>query len=137
MFLIDTNVISEGRKGLRANAGVMAFFRDTPESLIFLPVQVVGELQSGVERIRRRGDTQQADLLASWLEVILSEYSDRILDFERESARLWGVLMARNNQHAIDRQIAAIAMIHDMTLVTRNFRDVSDTGVRLINPFID
>ena len=135
MFLIDTNVISEVRKGMSANPGVMAFMRDTPESLVYLPVQALGELQSGVERVRRRGDAVQAGLLTQWLETLLSDYEDRILDFDRESARLWGMFMGRSNQHAIDRQMAAIAMTHDMTLVTRNVKDVVDTGVRVIDPF--
>ena len=66
---------------------------------------------------------------------MLAEHSARILNFDLDCAQVWGALMAPNPQHPIDKQIAAIALIHDLTLVTRNSADFAGTGVRLHNPF--
>ncbi|MGC3965096.1 MAG: type II toxin-antitoxin system VapC family toxin [Rhodocyclaceae bacterium] len=136
MFLIDTNVISEIRKGKNAHRGVLGFFkRNADEERMYLTVQTIGELRQGVERVRDRGDTVQAQQLERWLDSVLQDYSDRILDFDAESAQVWGRLMSPNNQHPIDKQIAAIALIHDLTVVTRNVADFDQTGVRIIDPF--
>ena len=105
------------------------------ESRMYLAVQTIGELRRGVERIRARGDDVQAKLLEKWLQAIIQDYSDKILAFDEDSAQVWGRLMSPNNQHSIDKQIAAIALIHDLTVVTRNVADFSETGARLFNPF--
>jgi toxin FitB len=137
LFLIDTNVISEIRKGRNAHRGVLEFFqRNADEDRMYLPVQTIGALRQGVERIKARGDTAQAQKLEQWLDSILQDYSDRILDFDAESAQVWGRLMSPNNQHPIDKQIAAVALIHDLTVVTRNVADFCRTGVRVIDPFV-
>ena len=133
MWLVDTNVISERRKGQRADQGVVEFV-DRAEHEIFLPVQVVGELFSGVEWLRRRGDFPQAALLENWLRLILQRYSSRILAFDLECAKTWGSLMGVNDQHIVDRQIAAIALTYDLTVVTRNTGHFADTGARTFNP---
>lgn len=136
MFLIDTNIISEARKGRKANSGVRGFFAtNADEGRMYLAVQTIGELRQGVEKIRARGDETQAMLLEKWLDATLQGYSDKILAFDQESAQVWGRLMSPNNQHPIDKQIAAIALIHDLTVVTRNENDFAETGVRIINPF--
>lgn len=135
MFLVDTNVISEARKGAKADRGVRAFFDVHAEDGFYLAVQTIGELRLGVERIRLRGDTGQALLLEKWLERLLRDYADRILGFDPDCAQVWGRLMASGNQNPIDKQIAAIALIHDLTVATRNVADFSTTGVRLVNPF--
>lgn len=137
MFLVDTNVISEARKGRRADPGVVAFWteaarNDTP---IFLASVTIGELRRGVELIRRRGDQQQGELLAQWLEQVLVDYGDRVLSLDCDAAQLWGRLRALNPQHGIDKQIAAIALLHGLTVVTRNTTDFADCGVALRNPF--
>ena len=134
MFLVDTNVLSEGRKGRKADPGVVEFLERTEHEL-FLPVQVIGELRSGIERLRQRGDLPQALWLETWFRVILQEYSQRILPFDIECAKLWGALMGVNNQHAVDKQIAAIALVYDLTVVTRNIAHFDGTGIRLVNPF--
>ncbi len=135
MFLVDTNVISEARKGAKADAGVRAFFRATGEDDIHLAVQTIGELRQGLERIRARGDAQQASLLERWLGTVTEQYADRILDFDRECAEVWGKLMSAHPQHPIDKQIAAIALMHDLTIVTRNTSDFEGAGAQLMNPF--
>jgi predicted nucleic acid-binding protein len=135
MFLVDTNVISERRKGPRSDPGVVSFL-DRTDSELFLPIQVIGELRRGVEILRLRGDLPQAVRLETWLHSILEEYQRRILMFDMQCALTWGVLTAVNDQHAVDKQIAAIALVYDLTVVTRNTTDFAGTGVRLINPFV-
>lgn len=135
MFLLDTNVVSELRKGVRTNPGVRAFFSALKPEEIYLAVQTIGELRRGVESIRGRGDVQQADSLEGWLNDVVASYSGRILDFDLECAQLWGRLLSPNPQNSIDKQIAAIGLIYDLTVATRNTADFGSSGVRLLNPF--
>ena len=137
MYLIDTNVISELRKGERANQGVVRFLRAADPGTLFLPVQTLGELRKGIETIRLRRDLDQAQRLEQWLDVIVRTYRDQVLDFDHECAQMWGRLMAQSPQHPIDRQIAAIALLYHFTVVTRNTPDFNGTGVRVLNPFVD
>ncbi len=135
MYLIDTNVVSELRKGARADIGVSAFFAALDPQHIHLAVQTIGELRRGLENVRGRGDHAQADRLESWLDDITSDYAERLLGFDLDCAQVWGKLMSPDPQHPIDKQIAAIALIHDLTVVTRNTADFASTGARLLNPF--
>ena len=137
MYLVDTNVISDARKKSKANKGVRAFFKQAieNETPMFISVVTVGELRRGVELIRHRGDTRQANQLEKWLEALLVEYKDSILDINQDIAQLWGRLRVPHPENALDKQIAATALIYDLTVVTRNHRDFSNTGVRLLNPF--
>lgn len=137
MYLIDTNVISEARKRSKANKGARAFFKQAiaDETPMFISVVTVGELRCGVEQIRHRGDNRQAKLLEKWLDTLLVEYRDFILDINQDIAQLWGRLRVPHPENALDKQIAATALIHDLTVVTRNHKDFSRTGVRLLNPF--
>lgn len=137
MYLIDTNVISEARKRSKANKGVRAFFNQAiaDETPMFISVVTVGELRRGVDLIRHRGDTRQANQLERWLETLLVEYRDSILDINQDIAQLWGRLRVPHPENALDKQIAATALIYDLTVVTRNHKDFSKTGVRLLNPF--
>ena len=137
MFLIDTNVISEARKGQRADAGVQAFWAAaaSDETPLFLAAVTIGELRRGVELIRHRGDHPQALLLEQWLLEVLQTYGDRVLDLDGDAAQIWGRLRVPNPHNALDKQIAAIALLHDLTVVTRNTADFTSCGVRLLNPF--
>ena len=137
MYLIDTNVISEGRKGARANAGVRDFFKRVASNQppVFLSVVTVGELRRGVELIRHRGDVAQANRLEKWLQLLLRHYEDYILDVDADVAQLWGRLRVPHYENALDKLIAATALIHNLTVVTRNHDDFSKTGVRVLNPF--
>lgn len=135
MYLLDTNVISELRKGGRANAGVTAFFAILAPEDIYLSVVTIGEIRRGLENVRARGDREQAGRLEAWLDKVVTDFSDRILDFDLECAQVWGKLMSPHPQHPIDKQIAAIALIYDLTVVTRNTDDFVSSGVRSLNPF--
>ena len=137
MYLVDTNVISEARKKTKANRGVRSFFKQVIEDEIsvFMSVVSVGELRRGVESIRYRGDTRQANQLEKWLANLLVEYQDHILDINQDIAQLWGRLRAPHPENVLDKQIAATALIYELTVVTRNHRDFVKTGVRVLNPF--
>ena len=138
MYLIDTNVISEARKA-RANADVGAFFDsvDAANEPIYLSAITIGELRRGVELIRHRGDLDQTNLLETWLTTLLSDFADRILAFDAEAAQVWGRLRVPVPSNALDKQIAAIALVNDLTVVTRNTADFDGTGVRVTNPFTE
>ena len=138
MYLIDTNVISEARKQGRANPGVIAFLEQVAarDEAVYLSVVSVGELRRGVELIRHRGDVPQAQLLEAWLTDILDQYGDNILAFDSETAQVWGRLRVPHAEHELDKQIAATALVNDLTVVTRNTADFGGTGVKLKNPFL-
>ena len=139
MYLVDTNVISEVRKKSKANKGVRTFFKQAIEDEIqmFISVVTVGELRRGVESIRYRGDVRQANQLEKWLGALLTEYRDHILDFNQDIAQLWGRLRVPHPENALDTQIAATALIYELTVVTRNHNDFIKTGVRVLNPFAE
>ena len=136
--MIDTNVVSEARKKERANPGVIDFFAQTAvrEKAIYLSVVSVGKLRRGVELVRRRSDARQADLLTTWLNDVLEQYRENILDFDTDSAQVWGVLRVPRAEHELDKQIAAIALVNRLTVVTRNTADFAGTGVKVKNPFL-
>lgn len=137
MYLLDTNVISEVRKRAGANPGVRDFFRHVFDDKIrtFISVVTVGELRRGVEAVRFRGDKHQAGRLEQWLEGLLEEYADHVLEIDAPIAQMWGALRVPHPQNALDKQIAATAFIHGLTVVTRNEKDFACTGVPVLNPF--
>lgn len=138
MYLIDTNVISEARKKSRANPGVIDFFHRVANTgdPVYLSVITIGELRRGVELIRLRGDAEQAGLLEDWLSAVLDQYADKVLAFDADAAQVWGRLRVPNPEHALDKQIAATALVHDLIVVTRNSADFAGTGVKVMNPFV-
>jgi len=136
MYLIDTNVISELRKGSKSNLGVQRFFESIQSESIYISVLTLGEIRRGCENIRQRGDTLQASQLENWLKEITREYKNKILSFDDECAQVWGKLMSPHKSNPIDKQIAAIAMINQLAVVTRNVDDFRETGVQMINPFM-
>lgn len=139
MYLIDTDVISEVRKEEKANPGVRQFFHDCHRDNVpmYLSAVTIGELRQGVEIIRHRGDEPQARLLERWLERVIDRFDDAILSFDKEVAEIWGRLRVPNRENPLDKQIAATALINDLTVVTRNTTHYAPTGVRIFNPFTE
>ena len=112
MYLVDTDVISEARKGERANRGVRDFFQNARQGAVplYLSAVSVGELRQGVEAIRIRGDVLQAGRLERWLMQITSDYAENILAFDEEIAQIWGCLRDPHPENPLEKQIAATAM---------------------------
>lgn len=133
-WLIDTNVLSELRKGQRADAGVRRWFEETADGDLFTSALVVGEIRRGVESIRRR-DRAAAAALSRWLEALVERFGDRLLPIDAAVASRWGELNVPDPVPTVDGLLAATALVHDLTLVTRNGRDVARTGVQVLNPF--
>jgi toxin FitB len=138
MYLFDTNILSELRKGDRANPNVISFYRQVSQqnSPLYISVITIGELRRGVDLIQYRGDFAQAQILEVWLQTLLNDYANNILNFGAEEAQVWGRLRVPHPENALDKQIAATALIYDLILVTRNVQDFAGTGVKLYNPFL-
>ena len=132
MYLLDTNVVSELRRP-RPDAAVVEWVAGTPDRQ-FLSVVVIGELTRGVELLRRT-DLHQGQALTEWLTALIHDFADSILPVTVQVAVAWGRLAARRPLPTGDGLIAATALVHDLTLVTRNVRDFEGTGVQLLNPF--
>lgn len=137
MYLVDTDVISEQRKRDKANPGAREFFKEASRSgaAVYLSVITVGELRTGVERIRHRGDRPQAARLERWLNAILAQYEEFILPVDAAIAEIWGRLRVPHPENPLDKQIAATALVYGLTVVTRNSSDFSSTGADILNPF--
>jgi len=134
MFLLDTNVISELRKGDKCDARVAAWYAGIPEVDLFISVIVAGEIRRGVERLRRR-DPLQAESLDRWLREIEQSYDDRVLPIDARVADVWGRISAIRSVPVADALLAATVRVHDMILVTRNSSDVEGLGAAVLNPF--
>ena len=132
-YLLDTNIISETRK-LRADDGVITFLSAADATGLFLSVLTLGELRKGVAA-KRRDDPVAADALAAWVDGIETTFADRVLPVDAAAARRWGELSAGRSVPVIDTLIAATAISHGLTLVTRNTRDVQSAGVPLFDPW--
>ena len=129
-FLLDTNVVSEIRRGRDAN--VAAWAGEVADGDLYLSVLTLGEIRKGIERLRRR-DPEQAEVFAVWLEQLRENFANRILSVDASVAEAWGQLNAPGERKTVDSLIAATALIHDLTVVTRNTRDFAGCEVRLLN----
>jgi toxin FitB len=132
-YLLDTNVVSELRRR-RPNREVVRWIEDAPTTSLFLSVLVVGEIRQGVERLRSR-DSIQAGLLEEWLEGLRRDFTDRILPVTTPVAEAWGRLVAPAPLPVVDALIAATALVHGLTLVTRDTGALERTGVPLLDPW--
>jgi toxin FitB len=133
-YLIDTNIISEVRKGKRCDPNVADWYQKIADASLYLSVLVIGEIRKGVEIVRLK-DAFQATALENWLVAVDRAFGERILPVDRAVAHEWGRLSARRPLPVIDGLLAATAKVHRMTLVTRNTADISDLGVHILNPF--
>lgn len=133
-YLLDSNIVSELRKRERADAGVRQWLAGVDDAELFLSVLTVGELRRGIESIHRR-DRARALALNRWFHALVTEYEERILLVDQKVAEEWGRMNAVATLPAIDSLLAATAHVHGLTLVTRNTKDVTRTGVPYLNPF--
>lgn len=133
MYLLDTDVISELRRR-RRNRNVVAWNSDVSAADLFLSVVTIGEIELGIARQRVRNPSFAKDL-ANWLEVTLRAYEERILPLTVGIARRWGRLAAQLGNKQLDLAIAATALEHGVTVVTRNVSDFEPTGVTVLDPF--
>lgn len=133
-YLLDTNVISELRKGDRANANVASWFAELADEEIFLSVLTIGEIRRGIESVRRR-DPDSAAALDRWLALLTEAHGDRIIPIDRAIAEEWGRMNVPDPLPVVDGLLAATARMLGLTLVTRNIADVKGTGAELLDPF--
>lgn len=133
-FLLDTNVVSEIRKR-SPHPKVESWFGSVGATDLFLSVLVVGEIRQGIERLARH-DPEQASVFENWLGQLLHGYGDRVIPITADVADAWGRLNADRVLPVVDGLLAATALVHGWTLVTRNVEDVESTGVRVLNPWL-
>ena len=134
MYLLDTNVVSELRRP-SPHRSVLSWIQDTPAERLFLAAVTIGEIQVGIE-VTREQDPNRAAELETWLDLVLASYS--VLDVDTAAFREWARLMHRqSNTLNQDAMIAAVAIVHRLTIVTRNVRDFNQLGVQVLDPFAD
>jgi toxin FitB len=133
-YLVDTNVVSEVRKGLACDPNVAAWYASVEQNELRLSALVIGEIRTGVEALKRRSPPR-ARALERWLLLVVDLFADRIIAIDRRVADRWGHLHAHARRPAVDGLMAATALVHGLTVVTRNVRDFSPTGVPCLNPF--
>ena len=133
-FLLDTNILSELRKGNRCDLGVRQWIENVPSEELYVSVVVLGEIRQGVERIRMRDQTQ-ARTLEKWLQNVTLHFADRILLVDENVADQWGRLGVRQPVPVLDAFLAATALAHDLAVVSRDHEGFRNTGVKVLNPF--
>jgi toxin FitB len=133
-YLIDTNVISELRKGERADPAVTSWFAALADEEVYLSVLTIGEIRRGIESIRRR-DPDAGAALDSWLGRVYGAHRDRIVGIDRAIAEEWGRMNVPELLPVIDGLLAATAKVTGLVVATRNSEDFAGSGVSLVNPF--
>jgi len=131
-FLLDTNVVSEIRRGRDPN--VRAWAEAVEDVELYLSVLTLGEIRKGVELLRGR-DPEQAEVFARWLHDLRARFAERILAIEVRIAEEWGRLNAAATRNTVDSLIATTARVHGLIVVTRNTSDFEGCGVSLLNPW--
>ncbi len=132
-YLLDTNILSETRKK-QADERVMSFLSAAEPSALFISVLSLGELRKGVA-LKIRSDADGAKRIGAWVDGLEFSFGERILGVDTAIARQWGELSAQRSRPVIDTLLAATALVHKLTLVTRNISDVHDLGVKLLDPW--
>ena len=133
-YLLDTNVLSELRKGLRADRAVLGWAEERRRESHYVSVLSLGEVRRGIEMLRGRASVRRAEL-EEWLGRMLEDYEDSILGVSVEVADRWGRLGAERSIPVVDGLLAATALEHGLTLATRNGKDFLGMGVKVENPF--
>jgi predicted nucleic acid-binding protein len=132
-FLFDTVVLSELRRA-KPSRKVVQWIKAQKADSLFISVVSIGEIERGIEKARK-SDAVFAAELEQWLETLLNLYADRVLQVSANAARLWGRLSARLGHDGADLLIAATALTHGSTVVTRNVKHYAPTGARVFDPF--
>lgn len=133
-YLIDTNIISEVRKGAQCDPHVAAWYAAVDDGELYLSVLVLGEIRKGIERARAKLPAQ-AKALEDWLITVTHSFAERILPIDQAAAEEWGRMSAKRPVSTTDALLAATAKVNGMILVTRNVTDVADLGADILNPF--
>lgn len=132
MFLLDTNIVSELRRP-KPHGAVLAWIEAVPSDRLFLSAVTVGEIQAGIEATREQ-DLPKADEIEAWLDLTVEDF--QILPMDAAAFRTWARIKHRRAGPLVeDAMIAATALVHRLTVATRNVRDFRDFGVDLVNPF--
>ncbi len=134
-FLVDTNVLSELRKGNRCDPAVRAWATALADEELFISALTIGEIRRGIESIRRR-DPKAATALDGWLARIHATHSDRVIGVDHAIAEEWGRMSVPDPLPVVDGLLAATARIIGLTLATRTVGDFEPTGVPCVNPFV-
>ncbi len=132
MYLLDTNIVSELRRK-KPHSGVVAWLQTISDNQLYLSVVTLAEIQAGIE-ITREQDSEKADELENWLNLIAQTYN--ILPIDAQTFRIWAKIMHRKSDTLYeDAMIAATAKVRNLTVVTRNIKDFKYFDVTLFNPF--
>jgi predicted nucleic acid-binding protein len=132
-FLLDTNIVSETRRR-SPDPNVLTWLRRADPADLYISVLTIGEVVKGCEAVGRR-DPAAGQALRHWLDGLRHLYAERLIGIDMAVAEEWGRLMALRPLPVIDGLLAATVSVHDMTLVTRNVKDVEGTGIALVNPW--
>ena len=132
-YLLDTNVLSETRKK-QSDERVISFLSTAEPSALYISVLTLGELRKGVA-LKRQSDNDAAKKIAAWVDGLEFSFADRILGIDAATARLWGELSAERPRPVVDTLLAATAIVHELTFVTRNTGDVRDIDLKRIDPW--
>ena len=133
MILLDTMVLSELRKA-KPNPDVVTYLKNQPADTVFLSAMTLGAIEAGIEKQRSVAPDFAAEL-AHWLALMEMQFAAFILPVTPAIAKLWGRLCVQTGNKGIDNLIAATALFHNLTVVTRNVKDFQPSGVRVFDPF--
>lgn len=133
-YLIDTNILSEIQKGPSADERVLNWWNSTQDIDLYPSVVAVGEVYRGIEKLLRI-DPRRGQVYLDWIRNVTEAFRGRILGVDLDSAIAWGKITSGRSLPLADAMLAATAISHNLVLVTRNTRDIRETGVQYLNPF--